>query len=195
MCPGEKVLMELQLSNREEEKEKGGVLECYAIAACLYGEEQVIAVDGSKRRSRNHVFDTDHIVIRHPESMERLSLELILPLDAPYTIRTDLVEITVSCRVDVTVKLPNKKGMNGGTQEDQYKTLTVDFPVRVVSSMPVEERGEDVLSHDLEKNIMNVVEAGEEARGCGSTFREVITPDVLNDLNMLSINALSKCKA
>ena len=88
-------------------------------------------------------------------------MELILPLDALYKIRTDLSEITVLSRIHLTLKPPNRRGVNRGTQkQDKYKTLTVDFPVRVVSSMPMEERRDDILSHEVEQNtIMSVLEA------------------------------------
>jgi hypothetical protein len=184
MSPGEKVLLHLQLHSNATGRGDNTFLECHQVCACIKGEENAIAVDGSKTRSRSYVFDTDHVIV-NPKFMEEVSLELILPLDSPYTISTDLVEIVVSCRVDVTVKVPD----DGSGEKENYKVLTINFPVRVVSSMPIEERGEDILSPELEKNIMDVVEAGEDARGV-STCRKVISPDVLNDLNMLSLHAL-----
>ena len=43
--------------------------------------------------------------------------------------------------------------------------------MQIVSSMPTEERGDDVLSDQLEKNIMHVMEMGERARCVSTTCR------------------------
>ena len=195
MSPGDKILLNLQLLHLAEasavtnNNDNAKVLTCHQVCACIKGEEYAIGADGSKTRSRSYVFDTDHVLV-NPKFMEQVSLELILPLGAPFTIYTDLVEIVVSCRVDVTVQVPQDGGRGDGGEES-YKVLTIDFPIRVVSSMPMEERGDDVLSDELEKNIMHVMEMGERARGVSTSCREVITPDVLNDLNMLSLHALN----
>ena len=158
------------------------VLPCYQMSANLYGEEYVMTVDGKrKKRCRSFAFDTDYERV-YSGVTDCVALSLHLPEQSPMTIHTDFVEIVVMTRIDFTVKTPGQKS---------YRFLTVEFPCRVVQSAPEEEDMENDLSSVLEDTLLDMKWAGKYDEY--EEHRKLITSDVLNDLNMVAMDALSAC--
>lgn len=101
--PGSRMLLQFDFPK--------GWVPCCQVSACLEGEEMAIYEDGSLHRTRSYQFDTAHELIQ-ADCTDRVSLTLLLPLDCPCTLHTDLVKISVECRIDITVEQPDGNYMN-----------------------------------------------------------------------------------
>ena len=171
-----------------------GVLPCYQVSACLQGEEYAIGVNGSRKKCRSYVFDTDHEKI-HPVATNGASLSLTLPAHCPITVSTDFVEIGVTCRIDLTVQAPRTKsgigGDNGSAGDGSYRFLTVQFPCRVVQSAPELEPIENGLSASFENKLLDMKWSSDEY----PVHRSMFCSEVIDDLNMLSLHQLNKLAA
>jgi hypothetical protein len=106
---------------------------CYQLSACLQGEEIAIRRDGSCKRSRSYLFSTAHQYV-DPDCIEQVALQLLLPLDAPCTIKTDAVSIAIRCLVDIAVE---------GTGKEEYQNLRLEVPCEVTHSLAAYERNEE----------------------------------------------------
>ena len=226
MHPGDKVLLHFDFLDRQEEEvpspngdNAGGdskvdqpppPLRCYGVSACLYGEERAIGIDGvTKRRTRYNVFDTSNAEVEHGYT-DAVSLSLKLPSsfdNCPVTLTTDLVEVTVTCRIDVTVGNDGGRSSVGGVSTETggaggnttgdgkvtYRFLKVEFPCFVVRYAP--EDHDDTTGgggEGLAPKIFNLL-ASNGGRGvdnddCHENF--VLHPNVLNDLTMLSLHMI-----
>jgi len=212
MYPGDKVLLQFDFLD------DGGpqVLQCHQVSACLYGEEKAIGIDGvTKRRTKYNVFDTSHTEVEHGYT-ESVSLSLALPLDnCPITLSTDLVEATITCRIDVTVSndspIPATTTMTEGSEGDggtgcggsssAYRSLSVEFPCRVVRCAP---EGDDTVGEGLAPEVRSKIAqlaiggggVNADNNGVGKdgvvdgSCHKVLNPDVLSDLNMLSLHMI-----
>jgi len=223
MYPGDKVLLQFDFLDGtgdgpaaaaadDDTNSRRKVLQCHQVSACLYGEEKAIGIDGvTKRRTKYNVFDTSHTEVEHGYT-ESVSLSLALPLDnCPVTLSTDLVEATITCRIDVTVSDGSPKlvstttatteGGGGGSSSNAYRSLSVEFPCRVVRYAP---EGDDTAGEGLAPEVRSKIAelasggggvhaynggGGEEGRVDGSCHK-VLNPDVLNDLTMLSLHMI-----
>ncbi|GKY93086.1 hypothetical protein MPSEU_000276900 [Mayamaea pseudoterrestris] len=107
---------------------------CHQVCACLQGEEIAIRRDGSCKRSRSYLFSTAHEYF-DPKCIERVTLELLLPLDAPCSIKTDVVAISIRCLVDISVEQPGKEG--------DFQNLRLEIPCEVTHSVAAYERTDD----------------------------------------------------
>lgn len=171
MTPGDSICLQFVTGKPSDEYQ---ILPCYQISACLQGAEHVISFKGEKKKSRSYIFDTDHERI-YPGATNLVSLSLNLPERCPVTISSDFVEIAMECRIDFTVKVENS---------DSFRFLTVEFPCCVVQSVPDEIDEDNRLSVSTENEILDlkwpVSDHSEE--------RRVISSEVVNDLNMLSLH-------
>lgn len=171
MAPGDEISLQFIFS-RESCR-----LPCYQVSACLQGEECAIGVNGRRKKSRTFVFSSDYEKV-YPET-DSVSLGLSLPLTAPTSILTDFVVRTIFCKVDVTVRTPGI---------ESYRFLTVQFPCRVVDSIPEDEMVENGLSAEVENKLLRIKWSNEGVSG----FQKVVSSEVLSDLNMLSLNMLNR---
>ena len=195
MVPGENVLLHFNFTNNidnddmEDEVSAGDdgsstcivkshhySLPCHMVSACLQGEEHALGMDGSRTKTRSYMFDTAYANV-DPDCTKSISLNLTLPLDSPISLDTNLVNIEVTCRVDMTVKIPNS---------DTFKFLTVQFPCQIVSSVALDQEQDDDsrLSKEIEAFIMSHRGVNETIDQCN----KVICPEVLDDLSMLTIH-------
>lgn len=102
---------------------------CYQVSASLEGEEVAIHSDGTRKRTRAYQFDTANEAI-DPECTERVCLSLLLPLDAPTTIKTSVVDLDVHLCIDITVgNTANQSGAN------KFNNLRLKLPCRVAHSL------------------------------------------------------------
>jgi len=171
MVPGDEISLQFVFS-RESCR-----LPCYQVSACLQGEEFAIGVNGTRKKSRTFVFSSDSEKVY--SETDSVSLGLSLPLTAPTSILTDFVARTILCKVDVTVRTPGMKS---------YRFLTVQFPCRVVDSIPEDEMIENGLSTEVENKLLQIKWSNEGIDG----FQKVVSSEVLSDLNMLSLNMLNR---
>jgi hypothetical protein len=112
---------------------------CHQVCACLQGQELAVYEDGTTQRTRNFVFDTCHELVE-PGVTQRVSTTLLLPMDAPCTLQTDLMEFSVTLQVDITVQEEDTTGnvtTNGGSYS--YNNLRLELPCHVVHGLKKEE--------------------------------------------------------
>ncbi len=187
--PGNTVNLQMDFASPQEAQDQGisGILPCFQFSACLQGEEYAIDIHGKKKKCRSYVFDTDEEKI-FPGVTTSASLSLNVPVHCPISISTDFVQITITCRIDLTVQTPNAVAEPIGTsKKNSYRFLTVQFPCNVIQSAPDIEPNENGLSAALENQLLDLKWPMEEY----PAQRSMVTSEVLNDLNMLSLNQLS----
>jgi hypothetical protein len=217
--PGSRIILQLDFPNprsdrqssrrrknnknydEEEEQEQPNALvwiPCYQASACLTGEEVAVYEDGSKKRTRLYSLDTSHEMI-DPQTTHRVCLTLFLPLDCPCTVQTDLVEISVQCRVDITVGTAATATSNAPI----YTNLRLDLPCRVVQGDDNggDRDGEGYSTHDDEDRNVNTMPLNELLFGHGTADHDnsenassdlhwLEKRDILKDLKVLSLQAL-----
>ncbi|KAL3943955.1 MAG: hypothetical protein SGBAC_001989 [Bacillariaceae sp.] len=98
---------------------------CYQVSACLMGEESALYEDGKTKRTQTHIFDTCHEFI-DPGITQRVSKYLLLSVDSPCNLITDVMELTIKCQVDITIQ----EGKNG-----KYNNLKIELPCHVLHSL------------------------------------------------------------
>lgn len=137
--------------------------------ACLQGEELALYEDGTTQRTRSLVLDTCHEYV-DPGVTDRVSKTLLLPVDAPCSLQTDVVELSMHVRVEITVK-----------ENDIYNNLRLDIPCHVVHSLPQN----NVMDHEDEMRVPPLEELffGKDAANKG---RDFATTDIFPDLKILA---------
>ena len=118
---------------------------CYQVAACLMGDEWAVHEDGSTTRTHSYLFHTCHEWV-DPGITQRVSKSMILPLDTPCEICTDVMEISVRCQVDITVQ-----------ENNEYKNLHLELPCRVVQRLE-DKTKKQLLDDDEELQSMSLSE-------------------------------------
>lgn len=180
MLPGGKMLLQFDFNPEEllsvsvRDSDDVAILKCLQIGACLRGEE--VACHGTTRVvTRTYILDICHAYI--DSDVDTISMTLGLPLDSPCSLSTELVEISIVCRIELTVE--RMKTETSGRYP--YDILTLDLPVEVVETKIFQEEenstGEQHMLHTPNSY------AHEE-----QIHR--IPQDLLNDLTMLSIRML-----
>lgn len=169
---------------------------CYQASACLTGEEMAVYEDGSRKRTRLYSLDTSHETI-DPQTTQRVCLSLFLPLDCPCTVETDLVEIAVQCRVDITVG--NVASVQSGSNP-VYTNLRLDLPCRVVQgddgNDDEDEQGYSMQDDDRHVNNLPLNELlfghidHDEVDDTTLDTHLFEKKDILKDLKVLSLQAL-----
>lgn len=99
-------------------------LPCYQASACLQGEEVAIHRDGTRKRARSLLLAVAHERV-DPACCECVSLPLMLPLSAPCSIQTSILEINLAIRVDITIGDTNSKG------DTSFRNLKLEIPCQV----------------------------------------------------------------
>ncbi|KAL3776595.1 hypothetical protein ACHAW5_009460 [Stephanodiscus triporus] len=120
-----------------------GVIPCQRVCCALVGEEYAI-FEGSGRdslhkgkkrvKTRSYVFDSRYELVEFGYT-EAISMALVLPLDCPVTVKTDLVEVTVMLKVEFTVSHMALNVSDKGEQiidQGEFKVIRVDLPCEVV---------------------------------------------------------------
>lgn len=168
----------LEDNNHEDNK---GILSCLQIGVCLHGEEMVVNGDGKKEtKTRAFLYDTsyssliDTLILSSSSSSsgssttrhtttDQLTMTLTLPVDnisKTCTIKTDLVEVNVYLKIELTVV----KSLNG---DENPQVLTLELPCDVVHNlMEVEE---DFLSSETSMNGLVGVKEGYDKNATSSS--------------------------
>ncbi|GAX16526.1 hypothetical protein FisN_7Lh249 [Fistulifera solaris] len=117
--PGSRMVVKLDFPKRFDDRSREWI-PVFQVSTCLDGEETVIRFrDGQRTRARAYLFDTAHEGPFDPECVESISLNLVMPLDAPVSVQTDHVEVKVRCVVDIVVG-------------EDYRNLRLEMPCEVV---------------------------------------------------------------
>jgi len=182
MMPGGRALLEFNFErNRVLQNEGHGdsLLRCYQICACLGGEEVAhhhnILSDSS---TQTYIFDAKHTLVEN--STDSLSMNLMLPIDAPCTLSTYLVDIRTTCKIELTVeKYVSTNAGKTKSNECEYEVLRLELPCDVVHTKVYENHESD--PGNSSTDAFNSTKAGDS--GC---------QDELNDLTMLSIEMMDR---
>jgi len=128
------------------------IIPCHRVCCALVGEEYAIfegsdqstGADnqpnkGVKKRvkTRSYVFDSTYVLVESGYT-EAITMGLLLPLDCPVTVKSDLVEVSISLKIEFTTS-------DIGT-EKKFSTIRLDLPCTVVhvdsdERLAVEEDG------------------------------------------------------
>jgi hypothetical protein len=146
----------------------GGWQPCYQVSACLKGEELALYEDGTTQRTRSLVLDTCHEYV-DPGVTDRVSKSLLLPVDAPFSMQTDVVELSMHVQVEITVK-----------ENNIYNNLRLDIPCHVVHSL----QQDNDMYHEDEMRVQPLEELffGKDA----DKGRDFATTDIFPDLKILA---------
>eukprot|EP00980_Cylindrotheca_fusiformis_P007809 scaffold1669_cov129-Cylindrotheca_fusiformis.AAC.20 len=96
---------------------------CFQVSACLLGEELAVYEDGKTKRTQTHIFDTCHEYVE-PGVTQRVSKTLLVSVDAPCNLLTDVMSLSVRCQVDITVQEAKSNG--------KYSNLKIELPCHVM---------------------------------------------------------------
>ena len=153
-------------------------LPCHQVSAALMGEELAIYEDGTTKRTRSFVFDTCHELVEAGGGTDRICKTLLLPYDAPCTICTDIMEISISCQIDITVEEVTGK----------YTNLKLEIPCHVVQNM--DEDMDDLEQGDLvvSKSVKELVYGSRYVKKNSiRQEQEFKMADILQDLKILAL--------
>jgi hypothetical protein len=144
--PGSRIVLKLDFPIPRRGRRPDPWTPCYQVSASLEGEEVALYLDGTRKRAQAYQFDTAHELV-DPDCTERVCLSLQVPLDAPTTVSTDIVEIKLKCILDITVGSGTSSGDESQQQHPQYSNLRLELAGRIVhplSEYEVMLAGEDV---------------------------------------------------
>jgi hypothetical protein len=220
--PGNRVILQLDFprchheiihgnENNNNNKNKGGVdedgigtqhkewLPCYQVSACLTAEEVAVYEDGSKKRTRLYDLDTCHEPI-DPTTTERVCLSLFLPMDCPCSVQTDIVEISLHCRVDITVgkkTLIELASLSSSSQQQSYNNLRLDLPCRAIQDYEhdvYDYNDGDDLDEEGEIRTLPIgellIDHHDESNNRSEEFNFFERRDIMRDLKVLSMQTL-----
>jgi hypothetical protein len=198
LSPGSRLILKLDFPKRQSLSPNGGGgdwLSCYQASACLQGEEVAIHMNGTRKKARSLLLATAHERI-DPVCTECACLPLMLPLDAPCSIRTSILEISISIRVDITV---------GNATGDGYRNLQLEIPCRVMHGTSAYEEQENDGEEERPRAAFLQASAGggDDDDDDGNTAlaqpidsrdpQRFPTHDIHEDLQILSLSMAEQC--
>lgn len=203
--PGSQILLQfdfdeesLLVGGAASESDGGGgggssILPCHRVCASIEGEEVAIYDNGSRKRTRSYVFDAKSECV-DPGFVDSLPLTLSLPLDCPCTLRTDLVEVAMRCKVELMVDRPGGKG---------YNALRLEIPCNVHGVVEDDDSngaanggGQNGLPRCADMDLLVWGSGGSDGdetgkhNGFSSRF---VAKDIMKDLKMLSMHMMDGC--
>jgi hypothetical protein len=197
LSPGSRLVLKLDFPRRQAASAAnvggGDWLSCYQASACLQGEEVVIQLNGSRKKARSLLLATAHERI-DPVCTECACLPLMLPLDAPCSIQTNILEISISIRVDITV---------GNAKGDGYRNLQLEIPCRVVHGTSAYEEQENEGEEERPRAFLanrggDDDDANDATAAAAQPFdsrdpHNFPTHDIHEDLKILSLAMAEQC--
>ena len=157
---------------------------CHQVSACLQGEEIAIRRDGTCKRSRSLLVSTAH-EYTDPQCTEMVTLQLLLPLNAPCTMKTDVVSITIRCLVDITVEQAGNKG--------QFQNLRLEIPCEVTHALAAYERSENDNGQRENLSIDELLGTHEEVLDDPTNPKSFRSVGITEDLKILSLRMAEMC--
>lgn len=167
LTPGSRIHLQWDFPERISASKEW--IPCYQVSACLAGEEYAIYEDGKTTRTQSYVFDTCHEWV-DPGMTHRVSKTLLLSMDAPCSLYTDVMELFIRCQIDITVR------ENG----NEYNNLRLELPCQVIQSFGDER---DIYEEE-ENRILPLPELlGSDA----DTNSDFPMSDIASDLKILAL--------
>lgn len=170
------------------------LLPCLQIGTCLYGEELAVNSNENKKvKTRSYIFDTAHSLIE-PGCNDTVAMTLSLPMDCPCTLKTDLAEMNIFCKIELTVD-----DTRGGAKQSKkhYEILRLELPCDVVHTFVDVEDGAAADESETSPVDVFAIAAREKKKldegndvkiaSVRSDDDRVLTRDILGDLTMLSL--------
>jgi hypothetical protein len=116
----------------------------------------------------------------------------MLPLDAPCSIQTNILEISISIRVDITV---------GNATGDGYRNLQLEIPCRVIHGTSAYEEQENDGEEERPRAFLQASAGDDDVNGGtastqpidSSDPRNFPTRDIHEDLQILSLSMADQC--
>ena len=183
------------------------IIGCHRVCCGLVGEEYAVCETGGltttgknenhpsttvKRKTRSYVFDSAYEMVEFGHT-DRISMGLLLPSHCPVTLKTDLVEVTVTLKVEFTVDrasvttdaVDENSSSSSGKDSSELGVISLDLPCEVVhSGIGLNEDPED--NEEGEKMSSNASSAWGSDNKKDDIFDESDVPD----LNVLSLEMI-----
>ena len=186
LCPGSCVRLQWDFPNDHT----NDWVPCHQVCACLQGEEFAIYEDDSKKRTQSFLFDTCHEWV-DPGVTDRVSKTLWLSsssdggngntshFEVPCDLKTDVMEVSTWCQVDITVGEQN----NNGAKESSggYQNLSLQIPCRVKIKNSTNDQQEEYERMEEQVQPLN------ELLRIGTGNIAFPTNDIRSDLKTLSL--------
>ena len=131
LSPGSRLLLQFDFPDIDRVGKSWAL--CYQASACLQGEEIALQRESrgglvKRHRARKHLLATASEVM-DPVCTERICLTLLVPLDAPCSVTSDVLDISIWCVVDLTVDTAtNGNNNNNNTPGGQHQNLRLEIP-------------------------------------------------------------------
>ena len=144
----------------DDKDDEAAIIPCHRVCCALVGEEYAIfegsdtssaqhATKKKRLKTKSYVFDSKYELVEFGYT-EAISMGLVLPLDCPVSVKTDLVEINVTLKVEFTVSRSSINSLNKGDinqkqsgDEGDFSVIRLDLPCEVIHDSVVSSEGED----------------------------------------------------
>ena len=192
--PGSRMLLKLDFptaaTNDGEEEEEDSAsqwLPCFQASACLQAQEVAISSKGVRKRARRHLFCTAHQDI-DPKTTESVSLNLMLPAEAPCSVATDTIEIAVECLIDIAVGARTKSSFC-------YRNLRLEIPCQVTHAVADWERRDEDEEEEWPGKRMyeQIVASGKERSDDPTEPSSFRYKGIVQELKILSLHMADAC--
>lgn len=204
LVPGTRLGLRVQFPICEgDECSKGtGIIPCHRVCCALVGEEYAVfegssTTNGSSKKrvkTRSYVFDYAYDLV-HFGYTEAISLGLVLPLDCPVTVKTDLIEVTVTLMVEFTVGSSTIGVCDKETQsgdQGEFKVIRLDLPCEVIHGdvlFSLENRDEEGERHVSSRRTLQLFWNNDNTETNDEGLDDI---DIQPDLKLLSLR-LKEC--
>ena len=161
LSPGSRLLLQFDFPDMEKVERNSWAL-CYQASACLQGEEMALQRESrgalpKRHRARKLLLSTAHEVL-DPVCTERVCLTLLVPSDAPCSVSTDVMEISIWCVVDLTVGTSSSSSSNAAG----HQNLRLEIPCMVghpksafESQIHEDDRVDDIVDESVDSFYSN----------------------------------------
>jgi hypothetical protein len=189
LTPGSRIHIKWDFPTAAAMKQDASWVPCHQVSAALMGEEMAVYEDGTKKRTRSFVFDTCHELVEPGGGSDLICKYLFLPMDAPCSVCTDIMELFITCQIDITtVAEPSSTlGGGGGGGGVKLSNLKLELPCHVVQNM--DQEGDDydfeVSTVPLKELLTGRSDRDDSAVALGHEFG---TNDILPDLKLLALH-------
>lgn len=202
LSPGTRLAVCVEFPNLYSGDNYSPVIDCHRVCCGLIGEEYAICETANtpgradnpsptKRKTRSYVFDSAYQMVEFGHT-DKISMGLVLPLDCPVTVKTDLVEVTVTLKVEFTVNRTSAtvdigENVSSGRDSSELGVIRLDLPCEVVhSGIGLNEDAED--NEEGDTNLFSFEFMSQFWKGSHSECK--FNESHLADLNALSLEMI-----
>jgi hypothetical protein len=177
---------------------ESGIVPCHRVCCALVGEEYALCegaalpassgMPPTKRKTRSYVFDSTYELVEFGYT-NSISMGLLLPSDCPVTVKTDLVEVVASLKLEFTVdRIATEQVVESNEAASGFETIRLELPVEIVhdEELANEEEEEANAAQSQLASICRFWNAG-KATNSTVAFDET---DIHEDLKTLSLRLL-----